>query len=91
MTDYEKGILVADGCSHCAYAKELLKDKIEKGELKVYDIMKNDPVAMDIISKNHIKGVPMIILKDKVTQLTEICELSSDGRTALCKDKEVEI
>ncbi|GAG33393.1 unnamed protein product, partial [marine sediment metagenome] len=50
-----------------------------------------DDEALDLIQKHDIRGVPKIILKDKVTSLTESCELSADCKTALCKDKKVEL
>ena len=91
MTDDNEFILITgQGCPACGQAKEMLKDKIESGRVKVLDLMKDDE-ALNLIQKHDIRGVPKIILKDKVTGFTESCDLSADCKTALCKDKKVEL
>ncbi|HEC37663.1 MAG TPA: hypothetical protein ENI29_05460 [bacterium] len=87
---YEIIMLTQDGCGHCANAKNILKEKIDSGKIIVMDVIK-DNQALDLANKYNVRGVPAIILKDKVTQLTESCELSLDGSKIVCKDKEVKL
>lgn len=88
--NYEFTMITAAGCTKCPKAEEELKDKINKGKIRVLDIMKSDE-ALDLAIKHKIRGTPTIILKDKILQTEEACLLSSDFKKVLCKDKEVEL
>lgn len=91
MSDnYEFTLITQEGCPHCLTIREILKDRISSGAVRVLDIS-NDKGAMDLANKHNITAVPSILVKDKATNTTEVCELSGDGRKVFCPDKEVEI
>lgn len=88
--NYEFTLITQEGCPHCIAAREILKDKISSGVVRVLDVAK-DSGAMDLANKYNITAVPSILTKDKVTNITEVCELSGDGMKIICPSKEVEL
>ena len=90
MSVYDIKMLVAEGCPHCAEAKEILKDKINSGQIKVMDIYE-DESAFKIAQDLNVTGVPSMIVTDKVTKVTDVCQLAIDGKKIYCKDKEVNL
>lgn len=77
-------------CPHCTNAKKGLKDKIEKGRVKVLDYGK-DKLAQELVKKYNIKGVPSVFVGNKDNHEGEVCQLSSDLKKILCKNKEVKL
>ena len=87
--DYEFTMITNEGCTHCASAKERLKDKINSGKIKVLNIATDDE-ALDLANKYGVNSVPTIIVNNKASNLTEACELKNDLTGVICKDnKEV--
>ena len=87
--DYDFTIITKDGCPHCETAKQALKDKIDSGQINVRDVAK-DIGALELANKLNITGVPSIIVKNKATQLGEVCELREDLSGVICENKEVD-
>lgn len=87
---YDYTMLVAEGCPHCEHAKESLKDKIDSGEIKLGDVVK-DKDAHTLATKYNVTAVPTFIVKDKTTHFLEVCELSGDGTKLRCPTKELKL
>lgn len=84
-------MLTSPECPHCASAKELLADSIKNGQVKILDVTDNE-IGASLANKYNIKGVPSMIVTDKTTQLSEICQLSFDGKRLFCpNNKQLEI
>ncbi|HEC37838.1 hypothetical protein LCGC14_0223270 [marine sediment metagenome] len=90
LDDYEVTMLVLDGCGHCADAKEKLKDRIASGKIKIGNLS-NDESARKLAALHNVKGAPTLILKDKTTNFTEACNISPDGKRAVCKHNKVDL
>lgn len=89
MGENEEIIMITgQGCPHCENAKNQLQDKINNGKIKVMDIMTSDE-AMNMANQYNIRAVPSLIVKDKTTNIGEVCTLKSDLSGAICKNKEV--
>ena len=88
LDDYDFTMIVGKGCSHCADAKEGLKEHITNGKIRVLDIA-TDKDAMDLADKYNIDAVPSIIVNNKATLSSEVCELKGDLTGVICKGKEV--
>ncbi|MCP4762581.1 MAG: hypothetical protein GY870_12445 [archaeon] len=87
--EYDFTIITKDGCPHCDTAKKGLKEQIDSGLINVMDVAK-DKSAMDLATKLNITGVPSIIVKNKATQIGEVCELKQDFSGVVCDTKEVD-
>lgn len=55
-----KILLTGAGCPGCEQAKEQLKGEIDRGEVRVVDIMDSDP-GVDLVSELDIRALPEII------------------------------
>jgi len=89
MTD--KILLTKEGCPYCTEAKKRLKKDIDSGKIGLmnYD---NNPEAKRLVKNLNIKGVPAILVKDNVTQQTQVCEIGKDYKTLYCPgNKELKI
>lgn len=87
--EYKMTMLTTSECPACKVAKEKLKDRISNGQIEVLEIDKNEDAAK-MAFNYKIKGVPSIILKNKITNTTEICQLKADLSGVICKNKEVD-
>jgi len=83
MIDNEFVLLTSKECPHCGEAKELLKDKINSGKVKVLDYESEE--GSKLVSKYGINEVPTIIHNNKK------CQLAADGSRLFCGNEEVKI
>lgn len=84
-------MLTSPECPHCASAKELLADSIKNGQVKILDVS-NSEIGSSLANKYNIKGVPSMIVTNKTTQISEVCQLSSDGKKLFCpNNKQLDI
>ena len=88
--DYEFTMLASDVCPHCESAKKLLKNKIESKKIELLDIEKDDK-GKQLAKQYDIRGVPIMIVKNKASDIGELCELAADATKVFCKDKEVDL
>ncbi|KKN34016.1 hypothetical protein LCGC14_0797770 [marine sediment metagenome] len=90
MSDNDEFIMiVGQGCPACAAAKEGLSERIDSGQIKVMDVV-NSKEALDLANRYNINGIPSIIMKDKSSNIGEVCELRQDLSGIVCKNKEVD-
>lgn len=81
MSDRPKLVmLVVEGCPHCKRAKEAFKDEIERGEIEVMDVYK-DEGAMELASKLGINAVPTFVVK---TPEGAACKVGDSGSVEAC-------
>lgn len=83
MSDNKFVLLTSKECPHCNEAKELLKEKINNGMIKVLDY--ESPQGSELVSKYGIDEVPTIIYNNKK------CQLAADGSKLFCGKEEVKI
>lgn len=87
--NYDLTMITSEGCPHCAEAKELLKDKIESGRIRILDVSKDND-ALELAKKYNVEAVPTVIVNDKITNIGEACDLKRDLSGVICKNKEVD-
>jgi len=56
-------LITTTGCKPCSVAKQYLQERIDKGEIRVVDVQK-DNWAADLCAKNHIVSVPKLLVID---------------------------
>jgi len=84
-------VVVMTGCGHCDHFKEVNKDSIANGRIKVYDVAQSEE-ARRLADKFGINAVPSPIVKDKLTGFEQVCQITGNGKKLSCPDgKEVEI
>lgn len=82
--------IASDQCGHCDFAKQKLKNKINNGEIRVLDGLK-DKEGKAIADEYNINTVPSFIIRDKVTKIGETCNLSADVTKLICQNREVKL
>lgn len=89
MSDnFEFTMIVGQGCPACATARRVLAERITSGQIEVIDAI-TDEKGMELANKHNITGVPSMIVNDKATNMSEVCELKRDLSGVICKGKEV--
>lgn len=83
MSDNKFVLLTSKECPHCGEARELLKDKINNGMVKVLDFESEE--GSKLVRKYGIEEVPTIIHNNRT------CQLASDGKKLFCGNEEVKI
>jgi len=79
-------MLVGDGCPSCSEAKLKLKRHIKSGKITVLDVTKDD-LALEIAKKYNVQSVPSVIVRNRVSKTTKVCQLSRDFTKLLCGKK----
>lgn len=82
-------ILTQEECVHCASAKNLLKEHIASGKIRTLDI--NSQEGWSYVEKHDVKGTPTVIVKNKLTSVSESCKLASDGSKIMCNTRNIDL
>lgn len=90
MNNTEIILIASTNCGHCEHAKEVLKNRISDGHIRVLNV-ENDNEGLALANEYGINAVPTFIIRNKSTKIGEACNLSADAKKLICKNKEVEL
>lgn len=83
--DKEVSFFVHRDCGHCKDFKELNKEAIAQGKIKLLDVAVNEE-ANKLATKLNVQFVPTPLVKNMATGTEQVCQLSQNGKKVSCPD-----
>ena len=82
-------MLVDKECPACADAKKLFKDKISSGAIRLVELVTDEGKAL--FKKHNLLAVPVVLYKDKKTNVTKTCKVTFKGTKIKCDNDTEEV